>query len=107
MAWPKGRPRPRKATGQPLPPSDMADTEAFIDELVMQDAALGAQPPADWRKGALLNVRNHGAEYIVTLHPLEYDPRHDDQCMKFTNVGECQSFVSSWYQRESHDPRAR
>lgn len=65
------------------------------------------QPPADWRKGALLNVRNHGAEYIVTLHPAEYDPRHDDQCMKFTNVGECQNFVSAWYARESHDPRAR
>jgi hypothetical protein len=65
------------------------------------------EPPADWLKGALLNVRNHGAEYIVTLHPAEYDPRHEDQCMKFTNVGECQSFVSAWYARESHDPRAR
>lgn len=65
------------------------------------------QPPTDWRKGALLNVRNHGAEYIVTLHPFEYDPRHEDRCMKFTNVGECQNFVSRWYQREHSDPRAR
>jgi hypothetical protein len=63
--------------------------------------------PADWIKGALLNVRNHGAQYIVTLDPAEYDPRHEERCVKFTNVGECQSFVSSWYQREHCDPRAR
>lgn len=63
--------------------------------------------PSDWRKGALLNVRNHGAEYIVTLHPEEFDPRHEERCIKFTNLGECQDFVSKWYARESHDPRAR
>jgi hypothetical protein len=97
MAWPKGRPRPRKVTGQPEPVIE-------IEEPVLRAPD---QPPADWRKGALLNVRNHGAEYIVTLHPAEYDPRHEDQCMKFTNVGECQGFVSAWYARESHDPRAR
>lgn len=78
----------------------------LTDMILNIDRAPG-QPPADWRKGALLNVRNHGAEYIVTLHPAEYDPRHEDQCMKFTNVGECQAFVSAWYARESHDPRAR
>lgn len=77
-----------------------------IDEIEPVVRAPG-DPPVDWCKGALLNVRNHGAEYIVTLHPAEYDPRHEDQCMKFTNVGECQAFVSAWYQRESHDPRAR
>ena len=97
MAWPKGRPRPRKVTGQSEPVIE-------VEEPILR--ALD-QPPADWRKGALLNVRNHGAEYIVTLHPAEYDPRHQDQCMKFTNVGECQNFVSAWYQREHSDPRAR
>lgn len=97
MAWPKGRPRPRKVTGQPEP----------VIEIVEAVFRAPDQPPADWRKGALLNVRNHGAEYIVTLHPAEYDPRHEDRCMKFTNVGECQAFVSAWYARESHDPRAR
>lgn len=80
--------------------------DPFFDDMAPVARAPG-EPPADWRKGALLNVRNHGAEYIVTLHPAEYDPRHDDQCMKFTNVGECQDFVSKWYSRESHDPRAR
>jgi hypothetical protein len=84
----------------------VAPVDPSLDEIEPVVRADG-EPPADWRKGSLLNVRNHGAEYIVTLHPLEYDPRHEDQCMKFTNVGECQAFVSAWYQRESHDPRAR
>lgn len=69
--------------------------------------AQGIAPPEDWRKGALLNVRGGGAEYIVTLHPEEYDPRHEERCLKFTNLGECQDFVSRWYARESYDPRAR
>lgn len=63
--------------------------------------------PSDWRKGALLNVRNGGEEYIVTLYPEEYDPQHPERCITFTNVGECQKFISDWYARESHDPRAR
>lgn len=65
------------------------------------------QPPLDWIKGQLLNVRNYGAEYIITRHPEEYDQEHQDRAMKFTNLGECQDFVSAWYARESHDPRVR
>lgn len=66
----------------------------------------GPLVPTDWRKGALLNVRNGGEEYIITLHPEEYDPRYPERCVRFTNVGECQNFISDWYTRESHDPRA-
>lgn len=65
------------------------------------------QPPPDWIKGQLLNVRNYGHAYMVTLHPSEHDPEHPERSMEFTNLGECQDFVSAWYARESHDPRAR
>lgn len=65
------------------------------------------EPPADWQKGVLLNVRNYGAEYIVTLYPEEWDTERPERAMHFTNLGLCQDFVSAWYQRESHDPRAR
>lgn len=65
------------------------------------------QPPADWRKGALLNVRNRGEAYVITLYPEEFDDRHPERSMRFTNLGECQDFVSKWYAAEHHDPRAR
>lgn len=63
--------------------------------------------PADWRKGALLNVRNHGEHYVITLWPEEYSAECGERCIKFTNLGECQNFVSDWYSRQTHDPRAR
>ncbi|RQS63848.1 hypothetical protein DID98_02910 [Burkholderia sp. Bp8984] len=65
------------------------------------------QPPADWRKGALLNVRNRGDAYVITLYPEEFDEEHPERSMRFTNLGECQDFVSRWYAAEHHDPRAR
>jgi hypothetical protein len=104
MAWPKGRPRPKKV-GTVSSEQEALDADASAEMFeVPRDPT---QPPIEWRKGALLNVRNAGAEYIVTLYPHEYDPRHEDRCLKFTNLGECQDFVSRWYARESHDPRAR
>ena len=63
--------------------------------------------PSHWNKGALLNVRNYGSEYILTLFPEEYDDRYPERSLSFTNPGECQDFVSKWYQPESADPRAR
>ncbi|MDA8254388.1 MAG: hypothetical protein M0Z99_01905 [Betaproteobacteria bacterium] len=63
-------------------------------------------PPSDWRKGALLNVRNYGAEYVVTLYPEEVDQEHPERALRFTNVARCQDFISAWYARESPDPRA-
>lgn len=62
--------------------------------------------PAHWGRGALLNVRNTGPDYVVTLHPEEYDPRSPERAMRFMNPAECQNFVSAWYMRQSHDPRA-
>ena len=63
--------------------------------------------PDDWTKGALLNVRNAGECYNVTLYPEESDPRHPERTLKFTNPAKCQDFVSKWYARESHNPLAR
>ncbi|WP_245621139.1 hypothetical protein [Paraburkholderia ferrariae] len=70
-------------------------------------ADVPVQPSADWRKGALLNVRNCGDAYVITRWPEEYSPEREDRCIKFTNLGLCQDFVSDWYSRKSHDPRAR
>ncbi len=63
-------------------------------------------PPADWRKGALLNVRVAGADYVVTLYPEEFDPERPERALRFPNPARCQDFVSAWYAREHHDPRA-
>jgi hypothetical protein len=60
-------------------------------------------PPADWQLGQLLNVRNNGADYIVTLMPEEYDYRHPERALTFTNQAQCQNFVSAWYAR-TFDP---
>ena len=62
--------------------------------------------PSHWQHGALLNVRNGGEYYIVTLYPEEYDHRSPERALMFTNVGRCQDFVSKWYARQNHDPRA-
>ena len=63
-------------------------------------------PPADWSRGALLNVRVAGADYVVTLYPEEFDPRHPERALRFGNPALCQDFVSRWYARQHHDPRA-
>lgn len=63
--------------------------------------------PAFWSKGALLNVRNRGDDYCITLYPEEFDPRHPERAMMFPNTWTCQDFVSTWYARENPDPRAR
>ncbi len=59
---------------------------------------------AGWIKGQLLNVRNVGSHYNVTLLGEEYDPRYPERCLQFANSGECQNFVSTWYARESGGP---
>lgn len=106
----KPRGRPRK---NPLPvlssvtiPAAVPETPVISDVVVQQDSA---EPiyPADWRVGMLLNVRNTGADYTITLYPEEFDYRKPERALHFTNPGECQNFVSRWYMRESHDPRAR
>lgn len=64
------------------------------------------EPPSFWGRGALLNVRCTGGDYIVTLYPEEYDARSPERAMRFANPALCQNFVSAWYSRQSHDPRA-
>ena len=63
-------------------------------------------PPADWGHGALLNVRSMGGEYVVTLYPEEFDAAHPERALRFANAVLCQDFVSKWYARQHHDPRA-
>lgn len=53
-----------------------------------------------WVKGQLLNVRNAGSHYNVTLLGEEYDPRHPERCLQFQNSAETQTFISAWYSRE-------
>jgi hypothetical protein len=63
-------------------------------------------PPEGWSKGSLLNVRIYNGMYVITIYPEEYDTRHPERSLKFSNPAECQDFVSKWYARESADPRA-
>jgi hypothetical protein len=66
--------------------------------------------PASWTKGQLLNVRNRGDYYVVTLLGEEDDPPlkpAPNGALRFTNTALCQDFVSKWYATEHHDPRAR
>lgn len=62
--------------------------------------------PRGWAKGAHLNVRNVGHEYRITLFPEEFDPAQPERCLRFTSPVDCQNWISRWYMRESHDPRA-
>jgi hypothetical protein len=66
--------------------------------------------PISWTKGQLLNVRNRGEFYVITLLGEEDDPPlkpAPNGALRFTNTALCQDFVSKWYATEHHDPRAR
>lgn len=102
MAWPKGKPRKIPAST----PESIGSEGAEIVADTLDIEAEPAQYPTDWHPGMLLNVRNTGADYTITLFPEEYDPRHPERALRFTNPGEAQDFVSRWYSRQSHDPRA-
>ena len=110
MAWPKGKPRKPAVQFEPgaisavIPmPARMVAPEPEPEVLEPESP----QYPADWRPGMLLNVRNTGPDYTITLWPEEFDHRKPERALHFTNPGECQNFVSKWYARQSHDPRAR
>ncbi len=62
--------------------------------------------PAFWLKGQLLNNRKNGDSYVVTILGEELDPDHPERALFFTNSFDCQGFISWWYDRTSHDPRA-
>lgn len=56
--------------------------------------------PDHWTKGQLLNVRNVGSHYNLTVAGEEYDPRYPERCLQLP-FDACQNFVSAWYARES------
>ncbi len=108
----RGRPRkyPKieahfEANPESIPP-DVAS--AMVSAMIApeSDITKPLECPADWCPGMLLNVRNTGPDYTITLWPEEADPRHPDRALHFTNPADCQNFVSAWYSRQSHDPRA-
>lgn len=87
----------------PAPTLRADDSEPLSPE---SSGAPAAVAPEGWVKGQLLNVRHAGPGYRVTLLGEEFDPRYPDRCLEFSNGFECQQFVSNWYARQSHDPRA-
>ena len=89
-------PRPKR----PIP---LRRLSVDADESVTEPAI---EVPSDWQHGAMLNVRNAGHEYRVTLFPDEDDYRHPERTLRFQNSALCQEFVSRWYAREHHDGRA-
>lgn len=95
------------ATVTPIAPIIAATASEVVEAEYAPEITQAAPLPRGWAKGALLNVRNNGAEYRITLYPEEFDPQQPERCLHFTNPAECQNFVSQWYSRESHDPRAR
>ena len=110
MAWPKGKPRKAKFV------ISAKEIAAATAEIVMEsfdqssqaiEESTEPQYPSDWHPGMLLNVRNTGPDYTITLWPEEADHRKPERALHFTNPGEAQNFVSTWYSRQSHDPRAR
>jgi hypothetical protein len=104
MGWPAGRPRPKKACAaeREREAVEMAESAEMVEVPRAPN-----EPPSDWTKGQLLNVRNYGSFYAVVLHGEEYSPEREHRALKFTNPGELQDFVSDWYARIGHHPLAR
>jgi hypothetical protein len=75
---------------------DIAPPEAPAQDQTPEERAKAA----GWQKGQLLNVRNAGSHYNVTLVGEEYDPQHPERCLQFTQPNDCQAFVSAWYSPE-------
>jgi hypothetical protein len=107
VAWPKGRPRPKKVGSELEPTIIQEGSPELVLTQVSDEAIHFNTPPSDWRKGALLNVRNRGDAYVITLYPEESHPERPERELRFTNPGVCQDFISAWYAAEHHDPRAR
>jgi hypothetical protein len=80
------------------------------DEPDPDDDEDATRVPPSWTKGQLLNVRNRGEFYVVTLLGEEDEPPFKPApsgALRFSNTALCQDFVSKWYAAEHHDPRAR
>lgn len=79
------------------PKGDQAPRELPAQDQTPEEKAQAA----GWSKGQLLNVRNAGSHYNVTLLGEEYDPQSPDRCLQFTNINDTQTFVSAWYSPET------
>lgn len=79
---------------------DIAPSEVPAQDQTPEDRAKAA----GWSKGQLLNVRNAGSHYNVTLLGEEYDPRYPERCLQFTCINDAQTFISKWYSREPAGP---
>lgn len=75
---------------------DRAPNELLTQDQTPEERAQAA----GWLKGQLLNVRNAGSHYNVTLLGEEYDPQYPERCLQFTNPNDAQDFVSRWYAPE-------
>lgn len=75
---------------------DIAPSEVPSSDQTPEERAKAA----GWQKGQLLNVRNAGSHYNVTLLGEEYDPQHPERCLQFTQPNDAQDFVSRWYAPE-------
>ena len=93
-------PRPRIRRAEQRSDSNQDETDEGV-------TASDPQPPSDWIVGQLLNVRNTGLEYVVTLLDEELDYRHPERALRFPNSAECQQFVSAWYARTWTPPLTR
>lgn len=60
----------------------------------------------NWTRGQLLNMRNAGAHWNITVAGEEYDPRYPERCLQIPYAGG-QNFISAWYAREAPNPFAR
>lgn len=98
------KPQRYKRVSDVVPTPVRHAVEVLLDDLLVEPDA--PAPPPDWILGSLLNVRCTGPDYAVTLFPEEYDPRKPERTLRFTNSALCQGFVSAWYSRTYHDPRA-
>jgi hypothetical protein len=106
--------RSKNAVVQPMQPAPRLRTDAPIDDFrIYEEVRMEPEAPKvppSWTKGQLLNVRNRGEFYVVTLLGEEDEPPlkpAPSGALRFTNTPLCQAFVSAWYARESFDPRAR
>jgi hypothetical protein len=100
------------APEQIVPPEVLREVSIPTDKDFAESTAelLQSVAPALWTKGQLLNVRNRGEFYVVTLLGEEDEPPlkpAPNGALRFTNTALCQDFVSKWYATEHHDPRAR
>ena len=108
MGWPKGKPRAARVQPTVVAHAEPIHLEATEHHIGGTDGGTTELAiPADWHPGMLLNVRNSGDALTITLYPEEFDYRKPERALRFTNFGEGQDFVSRWYARQHHDPRAR